>query len=299
MMITLVLLTFPAVRPDLAFDGYLVITSALIAIDTASACLSDIAGQVMRLRSAAWISPALALYRAGGPTVGQPSADLRPNRDHAVVRAGGGFWTVVGLFAVAIRRPRIVVGWTSWVIAGCGLLTILTVGQKVGTGFDSLNPPLSVTVTKAALVTTGCCLSTTLAVKGRRDSNRLPHLASVGMVVVAAINLYGPFGGSPEVNLIFLTPWLFGLVLVLHAQVQLPRKARSALSAEYGKVSAANRNRIDRESLDVITSYASVLASLPGLNLLLYVFNATDNNTRRSCQYILTKHSLDRNSSSF
>jgi len=124
MMITLVLPSFPAVRPHLAFDGYLVITSALIAIDTASACLSDIAGQVMRLRSAAWISPALALYRAGGPTVGQPSADLRPNRDHAVVRAGCGSWTVVGLFAVHNRRPPIAAGWSTLALAGRCLLLI-------------------------------------------------------------------------------------------------------------------------------------------------------------------------------
>ena len=199
MVITLVLLGFPAVRRHLAFDRYLVITSVLITISTASACLSDIAGQVMRLRSAAWIRPALALYRTGGPTVGQPSADLRPNRDHAVVRAGGGFWTVVGLFALATRRPRSVVDWTSWVIAGCSLLAILTVEQRVGTGLDSLHTPLSVTLTKAASVPTGCCLSATLPVRGRRDSNRPPHLASVGLVVVAAINLYGTFGGSPEV----------------------------------------------------------------------------------------------------
>ena len=190
MVITLVLLTFSAVRPHLAFNGYLVITSVLISVGAASACLSDIAGQMMRLCSAAWINPALALYRAGGPTVGQPSADLRPNRDHAVLRAGGGFWTVVGLFALATRRPQIVVGWTSWVIAGCSLLAILTVGQTVGTGFDSLNHPLSVTVTKAALMTTGCCLSATLAVKGRRDSNECfsqpPRIEPAGLVLFNA-----------------------------------------------------------------------------------------------------------------
>jgi hypothetical protein len=157
---------------------------------------------------------------------------------------------VVGLFALVTRRPRIVVGWTSWVIAGCSLLAILAVGQTVGTGFDSLHPSLSVTVTQAALATTGCCLSATLAVKGQRDSNRPLHLASVGPVAVATITLHGSFGGSPEVELISLAPWLFGLVLVLHASVQLQRKARRQLSVEYGKVSAAHRNRMNREFLE-------------------------------------------------
>jgi hypothetical protein len=76
MVITLVLLGFPAVRPHLAFDGYLIITSVLVAIGTASAFHIVTAGQVMRLRSAAWISASLGLDRAGGLTVGQPSADL-------------------------------------------------------------------------------------------------------------------------------------------------------------------------------------------------------------------------------
>lgn len=173
-----------------AFGLSMVITLVLLAFPAVRQLLIEIAGQVVQFRSAEWLSVALALYSAGGLTV-QPSVWLRPNRDHAVVSTSGFCWTVVGLLALAMRRSWIAIRWANWVKVGYSLLAILAVGQVVGMSFDSLQLPPSVTVVKAALVTTGCCLSATLGVKSLRDGNSLLHLASVGLVVVAATHFRG------------------------------------------------------------------------------------------------------------
>lgn len=145
----------------------------------------------MRTRSAAWINNALALCTADGRAVSQSLADIRSDRDCTIVSAGCTCWTVTR--SRAIRRVRIVDSGAGWVRAEGSIVAFVAVGQWVQMGFASPQLPLSVTVTKAALMTTGCQLSLSIPVKHRRDGKGPLHLAGVGPVAVAATRLYETF----------------------------------------------------------------------------------------------------------
>ena len=88
-MITVVLLGCTVVRKISAFGPYLMVTSVLIAIGTASIFLIEVARQIVRLRLPVWISAALALRGAGAP------AKLRRGRPRSSRSGKGGNYELV------------------------------------------------------------------------------------------------------------------------------------------------------------------------------------------------------------
>ena len=92
-VIALARLSFPLLRPYRAY-ACLAITNVLIAITAENIFLLKIAGRVVRLRLAGWISAALALCGADGMTVGslQPTFDrIAISRPSVQIVAAGGW----------------------------------------------------------------------------------------------------------------------------------------------------------------------------------------------------------------
>ena len=256
------LLAFPAVRKDVtASDGSLIMTAVAVAIGVVSAVLLGIAGRLTLHRRAEWISAALALYSV---TV-VPFTTVRTIFERVGLTTPSllvADWMVIGLLALAIRPPRIVGGLACWALAGCGLMLTLATGGIAQQAHSSL--------ARAALTATVCSLAVVLAVNTFLERDGLLRPIGLGLLVIAATNLYGIAVGVPtsEPKLAFLASRLFGLMLVLGASVQLTQRALGELRATCDEhqteleVQAAHLKRMACETAERHHELRNGLASL-------------------------------------
>jgi len=270
--IVFLLLAFPSVRDNVSSsDGSLIMAGGAVAIGVAGAVLVEITGRMTRQRQAIWLSAALALYSAA--IVPFSAARMGFEQTEIVLSTARlvSYWMVIALLALAVRPPRIVVGWVSWGLAGGGLLLALATTEMTPLARGTL---LS-TLTEAALVTTVCCVVAALAANGWHERNGpLLHELGLGLLVIAAAHLYRIVAGVPipEPNLAFSVPRMIGLSLILAASVQLTRREWHALRVQDSDRQAQLRIRaahLERVAHEWDHELRNGLAGLAGLHLLL------------------------------
>ncbi len=264
----------------LSSDGLLIVNGVTVAIGAAGSLFMGIAGWLAWHRRAVWTSAALALYSvAVVPFTVVLTVSERAGMTLSAVRLVA-YWAVVVLLALAVRPPRITVKFASWVLAGCGLLSVWAAVGVAPLGREMINFTTSLTVAQAALVTAICCLTVTVAVHGWRERNGPLRRVGLGLLMIAASHLYGIVSAMPisEPDLAFSVPRLVGLMLVLLASAQLARREWHANQVVYSEMREARLRQVhlERAAQQAAQQTAerdhelrNALASLAGFHLLL------------------------------
>jgi two-component system, OmpR family, sensor kinase len=273
-VLLIVLLNNAAVRAAVAVEPtFRVLTLAAAAAGAAAAILAGVAARVTGDPRPSWIAAALVLYcLVVLPWTTMAAVDLD------VVHRASRLVAYLGALVVlllAIRPPRWLRSWGSWVlVVATALLVLVVLGFPENAAMRWLVDGPIVTV---AVLGGWTAAAAAFVADGYRRNSRPRMRLGLGLVVVAAGQLYRVAAGqaAPSTDLAFAALRLLGLLIVLVALAQLVLLAlRSVETAQWRQqeelaVAALHMERAQEAATERDHELRNGLAGLAGITHLL------------------------------